>query len=158
MKARRAIAVVAAVAIAAATAIGVFSADAASAATGRAFCVNNSSICAFPEGGNAVAMLNAAGDPHTALWLFNGVNHNGQIQEDDTSLCMQLDANGGYIVIVAACNKASYQQWDPYLLNGSVVYASEWNESQCLTYNRDLNRLDTVTCTGAWYQNFPGTT
>ena len=156
MKARRALAAAAAVAIAAT--IGVFSAGAASAATPRPFCVNNSYTCAFPEGGNPVAMLYAAGDPHIAEWLFNGVNHNGQIQEDNTGLCMQLDANGGYIVIVAACNGASYQKWDPYVLNGSVVYASEWDESQCLTYNANHERLDTVACTGAWYQNFPGTT
>jgi hypothetical protein len=156
MKARRAIAAAAAVAIAAT--IGVFSAGAAWAATSRPFCVNNSAFCAFPEGANAVAMLNTAGDPHVAQWLFNGVNHNGQIQENGTSLCMQLDANGGYIVIVAACNQASYQKWDPRLLNGSVVYASEWDESQCLTYNQDLERLDTVACTGAWYQNFHYTT
>lgn len=156
MKTSRAIAAAAAVAIAAT--IGGFGADAASAATARPFCVNNSYTCAFPEGANAVAMLYAAGDPHTAQWLFNGVNHDGQIQEDGTGLCMQLDANGGYIVIVAACNGASYQKWDPYLLNGNVVYASEWNEGQCLTYNADHERLDTVACTGAWYQNFPGTT
>lgn len=156
MKARRAIA--AAAAIATAATIGVFSAGAASAATPRPFCVNNSSTCAFPEGASAVAMLYSAGDPHTAQWLFNGVNHNGQIQEDGTGLCMQLDANGGYIVIVAACNGASYQKWDPYYFNGNVVYASEWNKSQCLTYNRDLVRLDTVTCNGAWYQNFDYTT
>jgi hypothetical protein len=155
MKARRAIAAAAAVAIAATT--GVFSADAASAATPRLFCVNNMPVCALPQGGNAVAMLIAGGNPNSALWLFNGINHDGQIQENGTSLCMQLDANGGYIVIEAPCNKASYQEWDPYLLNGSIVYGSEWDESQCLTYNRDLNRLDTVTCTGAWYQNFPGT-
>jgi hypothetical protein len=145
---------VAASAIAAAT--GAIGADTASAATPRGFCVDNIFICADPNGGNAVQMLEASQSP-APLWLFNEVDHPGQIQQNGTSLCMQLDADGGYIVIEATCNGASYQKWDPYLLNGSVVYASEWDESECLTYNEDYARLDTVPCTGAWYQNFPGT-
>ena len=152
MKARQAIVVAVASAIVAAT--GVIGVGTASAATPREFCVNNSLICAFPEGGNAVAMLQTNKlDP---LWLYNGVNHPGQIQQAATGLCMQLDHNAGNIIIEAACNKASYQEWNPYLLAGSVVYASVWDGSQCLTYNQDLSRLDTVDCTGAWYQNFPG--
>jgi len=47
---------------------------------------------------------------------------------------MQLDADGGY-----------------------VVYASERNGYYCLTYKAEHSWLDTVECTGAWYQNFPGT-
>lgn len=151
MKARRAIAVAAATTIA--TTVGVIGAATASAATARAFCVNGTSACAIAEGGNAVFMPRYS--THPSAWLFNGAYHDGQIQQDGTGLCMQLDKNGGYIVIEAACNGANYQKWDPYYLNGSIVYASEYDESQCLTYNRDLARLDTVACTGAWYQNFP---
>ena len=155
INARRATAV--AVAAGAIAATGVIGAGTASAATPREFCVNNTSICAFPNGGSAVVMQEDSQGPNP-LWLFNGADHSGQIQQAGTGLCMQLDANAGYLVIEAACNGASYQKWDPYLFNGSIVYASEWDETQCLTYNREHNRLDTVLCTGAWYQNFPGTT
>jgi hypothetical protein len=138
-------------------ATGVISADTASAATPRDFCVNNTSVCAFPNGGSAVQMYEVSQDPNP-LWLFNGVNHPGQIQQNGTSLCMQLDADAGHVVIEATCNGANYQKWNPYYIGGVVVYASEWDQTQCLTYNEDLSRLDTVACTGAWYQNFPGTT
>jgi hypothetical protein len=157
MNARRAIAVAAAGGLAAATAV--IGAGAASAVSARPFCVNNTSICAFPNGGSVIGMHEDS-QGSNPLWLFNGVNHDGQIQQNGTGLCMQLDHDGGNIVIEAACNKASYQEWDPYVLDGYVVYESEWNGdgAQCLTYNSDHNRLDTVACTDAWYQNFPGTT
>lgn len=152
MKAKRAIAVAAAGTIAAA--VAVIGADTASAATPRPFCVGGYNACAIAEGSNPVFM--PYGAIHVTSWLYNGVGHNGQIQENGTGLCMQLNHNAGNLVIEAACNGASYQQWDPYYLNGSIVYASEWDYSQCLTYNRDNRWLDTVPCTGAWYQNFPG--
>lgn len=152
---RRAAAV--ALAVSAVAAAGVIGAGTASAATPREFCVNNSSICAFPNGGSAVQMYEDSQGPNP-LWLFNGVGHPGQIQQNGTGLCMQLDADGGYIVIEAACNGASYQKWDPSAVNGYVVYASEWNANYCLTYNADLSRLDVVGCDDKWYQNFPGTT
>ncbi|HLK00863.1 MAG TPA: hypothetical protein VKU39_13275 [Streptosporangiaceae bacterium] len=94
-----------------------------------------------------------------SLWLFNGLNHPGQIQvwPPSPGLCMQLDHNAGNIIIVAACNGASYQKWSPELLNGNIVYRSQWDATQCLTYNQSRSILDTVTCNGAWYQNFPYT-
>lgn len=152
MKATRTMAVAAAGAIAAATAV--ISAGPASAATPRMFCVNSGDVCASANGASAVQMIAfSSGD----FWLFNGLNHPGQIQLDGSSLCMQLDHNAGNIIIVAACNGASYQKWSPGFLNGNIVYRSQWDTTQCLTYNQNHSILDTVTCNGSWYQNFPYT-
>lgn len=148
MKARRALAVAATTVVAAA--------DTASAVAARPFCVNNTFMCAFPDGSGVVQMLEDSRGPNP-LWLFNGVNHPGQIQQNGAGLCMQLDHIDGNVVIEAACNGAGYRKWNPYYIGSVVVYASEWDQTQCLTFNQDLNRLDTVTCSGAWYQNFPGT-
>jgi hypothetical protein len=154
MNATRVIAAAAAIAIAAATAV--IGADPAAAATPRNFCVDSQFICADYTGEYAqVAMEGNL----NYTWLFNGLDHPGQIQlATNLALCMQLDHAAGNLVIVAPCNGASYQGWSAQVINGAnIVYRSQWDPTQCLTYNRDHARLDTVTCNGAWYQNFPYT-
>ena len=139
-----------------AAASGVVSAGPASASVNEEICVSTMhSVCAYAHGSNAVEMITQTGTT-TNYWL-NGANHPpGQIQQADTSMCLQLDHAAGNIVIEAACNGASYQQWQASLSNsgGGLAFSSSWNASLCLTYNESKAILDVVTCNGAWYQSF----
>jgi hypothetical protein len=117
-------------------------------------------VCATPNGSSPVAMDKFhppfGYDPPWNFWLYNGLDHTGQIQEANTSLCMQLDHNAGNTVIEAKCNGASYQKWTAFLSPDGYnwMFYSMWDMNQCLTYNEDHGYLDTVACNGAWYQSF----
>jgi hypothetical protein len=138
----------------------------AAAATSATLCLyypasinRNLDVCADPNGSSPVAMLHPPGldvNGYPSAWLYNGLNHTGQIQQTDTSLCMQLDHNAGNTVIEAKCNGASYQKWTAFLAPDGYDWSfySMWDMNQCLTYNEDHSYLDTVACNGAWYQSF----
>jgi hypothetical protein len=141
----------------------VIGAGTAAAATPTLLCIRDTNtvpLCAQPEGSSPVIMCEVTrkSGPDCPIfkgWLYNGLNHPGQIQQNGTSLCMQLDHNAGNLVIEATCNGASYQKWAAFLAaNGMWSYYSMWDPTQCLTFNADLAELDTVTCNGAWYQQF----
>jgi hypothetical protein len=131
----------------------------ASAAIQGNLCIGT--VCAFPNGagspvGMAVGQNFNWNSPGWGGWLFNGLDHTGQIQQATSSLCMQLDHAAGNLVIEATCNGASYQKWTAFLAPDGYdwMFYSMWDMSQCLTYNADHSRLDTVGCNGAWYQQF----
>jgi hypothetical protein len=143
----------------------VIGAGAAAAATPSGLCVpGNYDACAVPEGSSPVRMCLWEGwikmqglcTGSAEFWLYNGLNHTGQIQEAGTSSCMQLDHDAGNLVIEARCNGASYQKWTAFLAPNGVdwMFYSMWDMNQCLTYNEDHQYLDTVACNGAWYQSF----
>jgi hypothetical protein len=141
----------------------VIGAHPAAAASPSILCIgltNQEWTCAQPNGSSPVAMPTETQPFEPEFdwdwWLYNGLNHTGQIQESDTSLCMQLDHNAGNTVIEATCNGASYQKWTAFLApNGySWMFYSMWDMNQCLTYNASHHYLDTVACNGAWYQSF----
>ena len=131
----------------------------ATAATPARLCLvspNGSAVCAWPEGDLPIEMVAQGQTCPAECWLYNGINHPGQIQLNaSVSFCMQLDHNAGNTVIGATCNGASYQKWTAFLLpGGNWSFRSMWDTSQCLTYNANHSYLDTVTCNGAWYQSF----
>jgi hypothetical protein len=140
----------------------VIGAGTAAAATPYSLClsaISKAPICALPKGSSPVEMCymyNRNPDcPDFEGWLYNGLNHPGQIQQNGTSSCMQLDHNAGNLVIEATCNGASYQKWAAFDAgDGTWSFYSMWDTTQCLTYNEDHSYLDTVTCNGAWYQSF----
>ena len=146
--------VVAGVTAAATVVIG---AGAASAATPQMLCVYQTDFCASVPGSPAIKMI-VSESPFD--WLYNGPDHGpGQIQLSlPFDVCMQLDHAAGNIVIGAKCNGASYQSWQAIAIAGtfpeSFEFQSQWDKSQCLTYNQDKAWLDTVACKAAWYQTF----
>ena len=154
MKLKRTIPLAAAGVMAVSTAFA--GAGPASAATPKILCIANAGVCAFANGPYPVLMESVSpGSVMLGNWLFNGLNHPGQIQASDgTDLCLQLDHDAGNTVIGAVCNGASYQKWAAVVAPGGWAFVSEWDTTQCLTYNRDHAEMDTVTCNGAWYQSF----
>ena len=151
MKLRQTVSLVAAGVMVVGTAIT--GAGSAAAATPEQLCIaSEDDICATPNGSYPVLMNNYSFS--FTDWLYNGPNHPGQIQVNGQDLCMQLDHAAGNTVILATCNGASYQKWAAFYAPGGWAFYSEWDTTQCLTYNRDYTELDTVTCDGAWYQSF----
>ena len=150
MKLRRTVPLVAAGVMVVGTAIT--GAGSAAAATPERLCVaSEDDICAEVNG-YQILMQDL---PYPFIqWLYNGPNHPGQIQLNDEDSCMQLDHDAGNTVIMATCNGASYQKWAAFYAPGGWAFYSEWDTTQCLTYNRDYAELDTVTCNGEWYQSF----
>jgi hypothetical protein len=131
----------------------------ASAATAAPLCIHDTihstGMCAVPFDSVITTPVDMEQVGIAATWLYNGPSHGpGQIQQDGTGMCLQLDAAAGYTVIEAACNRASYQSWQAIAVSGGWAFRSQWNTSQCLTYNRERAWLDTVACDGQWYQTF----
>lgn len=140
-----------AVAVMAAVATVVVGASPASAAVTGTLCIHGTAQCAVPNGSQAVRMVFNPG----VDWSWNVLNHPpAQIQLTGTSTCLQLDHQAGNIVIAARCNGATYQKWQTGWGGGGYVFSSAWDPSQCLTWNESKAILDTVNCTGAWYQQF----
>jgi hypothetical protein len=140
-----------AAAIMAGAATVVIGAGPASAALTGTLCIHGTAQCAVPNGSQAVRMVFDPG----VDWSWNDVTHPaGQIQQTGTSTCLQLDHQDGNIVIAARCNGATYQKWQTGWGGGGYTFRSTWDSSQCLTYNESKEILDTVACTGAWYQQF----
>lgn len=152
MKLIRTVPFVAAGVVALSTAV--IGAGPATAATPEGLCLASVDVCAFANGSQQPILMETVQGIVPATWLYNGLNHPGQIQGAGNSLCMQLDHAAGNTVIEAACNGASYQKWAAVLAPGGWAFVSQWDTTQCLTYNRDRGILDTVTCNGAWYQSF----
>jgi hypothetical protein len=151
MKLRRAVPLAAAGLLAVGTAF--IGAGPAAAATPEILCIANTDVCAIANGQYPV-LMEASPGVMLGNWLYNGLNHPGQIQAAYGDLCMQLDHDAGNVVIGATCNGASYQKWAAVIAPGGWAFVSQWDTTQCLTYNRDHAELDTVTCNGAWYQSF----
>jgi hypothetical protein len=152
LKLRRTVPLVAAGVMVVGTAIT--GAGSAAAATPERLCVaSEDDVCAAPNGAYPVLMNNYSFSNFTE-WLYNVPNHPRQIQLSGQDLCMQLDHDAGNTVILASCNGASYQKWNAFYAPGGWAFYSQWDGTQCLTYNRDYAELDTVTCNNAWYQSF----
>lgn len=154
MKRKRIVAAVVAGLMAPAT--GFTGAGPAAAASPQDLCASTTNVCALIEGARDNIWMISTG---YASWLYNVPNHPGQIQLDGglggVQVCMQLDHNGGNIVIYATCNGANYQKWAGFSAGtGLEGFKSEWDLSLCLTYNESQNYLDAVPCNGKWYQAF----
>ena len=109
--------------------------------------------CAYSNGqGNQIGMYGPSqSGVGPSYWYMPAYDSGyGNIQLYGTNLCMQLDASAGYIVIEATCNNITPQKW--YFNSSNNSLTNEWNKGQCLTYNEDYERLDTVGCNGANYQ------
>lgn len=159
MKLKRISSIVAASLMAVVTVIGLSGTAKASETQYTNLCVldNGNYVCAYAQGaGNTIFMLPKSQTlNNTTNWYWPDTDTYGVIDQAQTDLCMQLDADAGYVVIEATCTSspASYQEW---YLTASGQFISEWAPNQCLTYNASLARLDTVTCNGAWYQRWWG--
>jgi hypothetical protein len=116
----------------------------------------NTFSCAYPVGaGGEVQMDTDFGYAYTWYYPVSGY---GQIRQNGTDLCMQLDHIDSNRIIEATCDPSgpNYQEWLPVTTGSlSAVYYSKWDPSLCLTYNESASLLDAVTCNpGNWYQQF----
>lgn len=116
----------------------------------------NADVCAIANGSNAIQM--AAPQSSTTNWDFvsNSITANGpgELEQINTTSCMQVDHDKGNIVIMATCNGQSYQEWTITSLGDQ--YESVWNPSLCLTYNAGGHDLVVGGCGNDWYQEFTG--
>jgi hypothetical protein len=112
-------------------------------------------LCAYGQGSNPIAM--SAQVATTTNWYFP-TGGGGQISQENTTNCMQVDASIGYKVIEATCNGQSYQQWnvvDDPGATGYYQFQSQYNLSDCLTFNADASQLEIGGCGSTdWYQHF----
>jgi hypothetical protein len=141
--------------------IGVFHGSAAFGATDTAtqdsMCISwTTEVCAIANGSSAIEMVAPASNTTNLYPLGAGLE--GEIEQQNTTSCMQLDASGGYIVIMATCTGASYQEWIGVYNNtyAGVQYESKWDTSLCLTYNANGSDLKVGGCGNDWYQSFIG--
>jgi hypothetical protein len=159
MKLRRVSTWAAAIAIAA-TAIGVVGAGTAKANGPTPLCIYDSNICGYAHGSDPVEMIPQISS--TTNWYYPGLYATAQIRQDNTTNCMQVDHDGGNVVIEAACKVASYQEWYDKGINvsGYIYYQfqSEWDPSLCLTYDASASGsiLKVGGCGNDWYQTFVG--
>jgi hypothetical protein len=149
----------AAVVMAAAATIGIVRVGPASAAYeyGPLCVATDDFICAVGNGSSAVHMWP---DPAATNWYESYEwNSPTELQQANTSQCMQVDHDAGNIVIEATCTGASYQTWKiGYNSNfGGYTFTSEWDPAECLTYNADGSDLVIGGCGNDWYQAFTDT-
>ena len=135
-------------------------------------------LCNYNENGNEAIVCAYGNTKSTAVamtqenststnWYYpstdaNGVGEEGVIQQAHTTLCLQVDADAGGIVIEAQCSYASYQEWRPiykYFPFGEsqIQFQSQWNTAECLTYDETSASggiLKIGGCGDDWYQGF----
>ena len=158
MKSGRIAVLAAATVLATASSVGAIGVGTASAQSYTYLCINNPAgvtYCAVADGSSAVKMETEKVGT-TTNWYWPAYETPGTIEQADTTKCMQVDADGGDIVIEAACNTEPYQEWynlgpDPY---GDMQFQSEWNPNECLTYDADGAELKVGGCGPDWYQGF----
>lgn len=136
--------------------------------TADSLCIINSShsadVCAISNGSNAIKMLSPQGS--TTNWNIVAVAEapNTQdlfeIEQENTTSCMQVNHNGGNIVIMASCGSQTYQLWfeTAVSINGGIQlqFKSYWDTAECLTYNANGADLKVGGCGNDWYQAFVG--
>lgn len=155
----------AAAALTTAAAIGVISPGRASAASWYHMCVENPAgayYCAYAQGsGYVVGMYQPyAGETDMTNWYVNG---NGEIQQANTDLCMEINHDGGNVIREAPCEAVPYQQWTDWY-NGRNWFESAWvygGANYNLTYNQDNSDLDVIPFNPQgipWYELFELTT
>lgn len=151
------IASLAATAIMAATAIvGVADADTAKAASWTNLCVFSVDECAYANGSNAIETKPQFSSSTNWSYPAPGNSAPEEIVQAKTDLCMQVDHDGGNIVIEATCTGASYQLWYNIGDGPANVFTSDWDPSAdlCLSYDFSGEILKVDPCIISWYQNF----
>jgi hypothetical protein len=109
---------------------------------------NGFKVCARGRGSQAIEMTQPVNG--VSAWFYG--SGYGEIQEDGTDLCMQLDHAAGNIVIEATCSGPSFQLWE--ILSTNQI-RSDWDKSLCLQYdNAAGNILVAGTCVNTWYEQF----
>jgi len=160
MKSGRIAVLAAATVLVTASSVGAIGVGTASAQSYTYLCINNPAdvtYCAVADGSSAVKMeTEKVGTTTNWYWPAEGTGIPGTIEQAGPTVCMQVDADGGDIVIEAACNTEPYQEWynlgpDPY---GEMQFQSEWNPNECLTYDADGAELKVGGCGPDWYQGF----
>jgi hypothetical protein len=165
MRTSRRLALAAAVTLIAA-AIGVIDSGKASATTFYYLCNKNTSgvyHCAYAQGSGYVVAMDQpyAGETDMTRWYLNA---NGEIEQGNTDLCMEINHDGGNVIREATCENVSYQNWEQNPIpGGGYWFNSQWDPSGViydLTYNQTNEDLDVIPNSSSylWYETFTLTT
>jgi hypothetical protein len=165
MKSGRIAALAAAIVLAAGSSVATVGVGTASAQTYTYLCLNNLqdvTYCAVANGSSAIKMEEGLNPGTTTNWYWSSSRTQSSTIEQaatDPAQCMQVDADGGDIVIMAACSSSdpSYQQWVDIAPTGAgyLQFESEWGPAaECLTYDQDQQELKVGGCGNDWYQQF----
>lgn len=128
---------------------GISSAGPAAAASYTHLCVDRKgeSLCAWANGSEQPVgvIYEPATGSSTTNWVHPTTNGaTGSISQANTSLCMQINHNGGNVVREAPCDGGTPELWTNKYVNGRTEFLSVWADNYyggqwCLTWEDNLN-------------------